>query len=38
MGSVEKAKAEGTMAATLGGMIFMNHGQWSGYRNKLDVH
>ena len=38
MGSVEKAKAAGTIAATLGGMIFMNHGQWSGYRNKLDVH
>ena len=38
MGNVEKAKAAGTVAATLGGMIFMNHGQWSGYRNKLDVH
>lgn len=38
MGSIEKAKAAGTIAATLGGMIFMNHGQWSGYRNKLDVH
>ena len=38
MKTVEKAKAAGTIAATLGGMIFMNHGQWSGYRNKLDVH
>ena len=38
MGNIEKAKAAGTVAATLGGMIFMNHGQWSGYRNKLDVH
>ena len=38
MGSVEKANAAGTIAATLGGMIFMNHGQWSGYKNKLDVH
>ena len=38
MGSIEKAKAAGTIAATIGGMIFMNHGQWSGYRNKLDVH
>nr|CAL92191.1 amylase [Eudiplodinium maggii] len=38
MGTIEKAKAAGTIAATLGGMIFMNHGQWSGYRNKLDVH
>ena len=38
MGSIPKAKAAGTIAATLGGMIFMNHGQWSGLRNKLDVH
>ena len=38
MGSIEKAKAAGTIAATIGGMIFMNHGQWSGYKNKLDVH
>jgi glycosidase len=38
MGSIEKAKAAGTIAATIGGMIFMNHGQWSGLRNKLDVH
>ena len=38
MGFVAKAKAAGTIAATLGGMIFMNHGQWSGYKNKLDVH
>jgi glycosidase len=37
-GNIEKAKAAGTIAATLGGMIFMNHGQWSGFRNKLDVH
>jgi len=38
MGSVSKADAAGTIAATVGGMIFMNHGQWSGLRNKLDVH
>ena len=37
-GDVEKAKAAGTIAATLGGMIFMNHGQWSGFKNKLEVH
>ena len=37
-GNIEKAKAAGTIAATLGGMIFMNHGQWSGYKNKLEVH
>ena len=37
-GNIEKAKAAGTIAATLGGMIFMNHGQWSGYINKLEVH
>ena len=37
-GNIEKAKAAGTIAATIGGMIFFNHGQWSGLRNKLDVH
>ena len=37
-GNIEKAKAAGTIAATLGGMIFFNHGQWYGYKNKLDVH
>ena len=37
-GNLEKAKAAGTIAATLGGMIFFNHGQWSGLKNKLDVH
>ena len=37
-GNIEKAKAAGTVAATLGGMIFFNHGQWSGLKNKLDVH
>ena len=37
-GNVEKAKAAGTIAATLGGMIFMHHGQWSGLRNKVEVH
>ena len=37
-GNIEKAKAAGTIAATLGGMIFFNHGQWSGLKNKLDVH
>ena len=37
-GNREKAKAAGTIAATLGGMIFFNHGQWSGLKNKLDVH
>jgi hypothetical protein len=38
MGSVEKSDAAGTIAATVGGMIFLNHGQWDGLRNKLDVH
>lgn len=38
MADVEKAKAAGTIAATIGGMIFINHGQWSGYKNKLEVH
>ena len=38
MASVDKAKAAGTIAATIGGMTFMNHGQWSGYKNKLEVH
>jgi len=37
-GDIEKAKAAGTIAATLGGMVFMNHGQWSGLKNKLEVH
>ena len=37
-GNIEKAKAAGTIAATIGGMIFINHGQWSGYMNKLEVH
>ena len=36
--SIEKARAAGTIAATLGGMIFFNHGQWSGFKNKLEVH
>lgn len=34
----KKAKATGTIAATIGGMIFMNHGQWIGKKNMLDVH
>ena len=38
MGSIEKAQAAGTIAITIGGMIFINHGQWNGYKNKLDVH
>ena len=38
MGNIDKAKTAGALAATLGGMIFINHGQWSGYRNKLEVH
>ena len=37
-GNIDKSKAAGTIAATLGGMIFMNHGQWSGYKNKLEIH
>ena len=36
--NIEKAKAAGTIAATIGGMVFINHGQWSGYKNKLEVH
>ena len=38
MGSVEKSNAAGVIAATIGGMIFFNHGQFSGLKNKLDVH
>ena len=34
----QKAKAAGTIAATVGGMIFMQHGQWEGKKNRLDVH
>ena len=37
-GNYEKAMAAGTIAATVGGMIFINHGQWEGKKNKLDVH
>ena len=37
-GNYKKAMAAGTIAATVGGMIFMNHGQWEGKKNKLDVH
>ena len=33
--NIEKAKAAGTIAATIGGMIFINHGQWSGYKNRI---
>ena len=29
-GDYKKAKAAGTIGATIGGMIFMNHGQWFG--------
>ena len=36
--NIEKAKAAGTIASTIGGMVFLNHGQWYGYKNKLDVH
>ena len=36
--NIEKAKAAGTIAATIGGMIFIYHGQWSGYENRLEVH
>ena len=38
MKSKEKGKAAGTIAATIGGMTFINHGQWNGYKNKLEVH
>ena len=37
-GNIKKAMAAGTIGATVGGMIFMNHGQWEGKKNKLDVH
>ena len=37
-GNLEKAKAMGTIAATVGGMIFMNNGQLGGKTKKLDVH
>ena len=38
MGSVPRADAAGAMAATLPGLIFFNHGQFDGLKNKLDVH
>ena len=37
-GNYQKAMAAGTIGATIGGMIFMNHGQWEGKMNMLDVH
>ena len=37
-GNYLRAKAAGTIGATIGGMIFMNHGQWEGKKNMLDVH
>ena len=37
-GNYKKAKAAGTIGGTIGGMIFMNHGQWVGRKNMLDVH
>ena len=37
-GNYLKAKAAGTIGATIGGMIFMNHGQWVGKQYMLDVH
>ena len=37
-GNYQKAMAAGTIGATVGGMIFMHHGQWIGKKNKLDVH
>ena len=38
MKSVDKSMAAGTISATIGGMTFINHGQWNGYKNKLEVH
>ncbi|EDR21699.1 hypothetical protein, conserved [Entamoeba dispar SAW760] len=38
MGSVPRANAAGALAATLPGLIFFNHGQFDGLKNKLDVH
>ena len=38
MGSIQKSNAAGVIAATIGGMIFFNHGQFYGLKNKLDVH
>ena len=37
-GNKDKAMAAGTIGATVGGMIFINHGQWEGKYYKLDVH
>ena len=37
-GDKKKAMAAGTIGATVGGMIFINHGQWEGKYYKLDVH
>ena len=38
MGSVARADAAAAIALTLPGMIFVNHGQMNGLKNKLDVH
>ena len=38
MGNLEKSNAAGVIPATIGGMTFLNHGQFSGLKNKFDVH
>ena len=37
-GNYQKAKAAGTIAFTVGGMMFAFHGQWEGKKNQLEVH
>ena len=37
-GNFKKAMAAGTIGATVGGMIFINHGQWEGKKNRLIVN
>ena len=36
--NIDKSNCAGCIAATLGGMIFINHNQFKGFKNKLDVH
>ena len=38
MGSVARANAAAGIALTLPGMVFLNHGQFDGKKNKLQVH
>ena len=36
--NIDKSNCAGCICATIGGMIFLNHNQFKGFKNKLDVH